>query len=72
MTRRDPLYSVINQMTPTDQKLIKEYLEETLPIYEFQADVTENITPISVQIGREKVIGRVRGLLCLLRNWDSL
>jgi uncharacterized protein YqeY len=72
MTTRDPLYNVINSMNPSDQKLIQEYLEETLPIYEFKSEVTEAITPIGVQINQEKIIGKVRRMLCLLRNWDSL
>jgi hypothetical protein len=70
--RHNQLYRAIRKMAPNDQKLFQEFLEETLPIYEFQSEITADITPIEAQINQEKIIGKVRVLLCFLRVRNSL
>lgn len=69
--KHNQLYRAIRKMEPNDQKLFQEFLEETLPIYEFKSEVTADITPMEVQVNQLKIIGKIKVLLCFLRVRNS-
>jgi hypothetical protein len=49
-----------------DLDVLQFYLEETLPIFEFQKRVVENITPLDQQLKHDKAIFVLQALLVRL------